>query len=138
MTHWDFFFFLNDCGDDFNRLSDTLTTHILFCEETVTSTILTIIHPNDKKWIFKGMKACLAFLQGDKIRVRELQKEFRRTARSAKIKYKDTVEKKLISGNAREAWQGLNIMMGRTSKPAVVHCSDRASLAEQLLHPLQQ
>lgn len=44
-----------------------------------------------------------AFLQGGKVRERELQKEFRREARLAKVKYKDKVEKNLTSGNAREA-----------------------------------
>ena len=71
------------------------------------------------------MKACLvekkkAFLQGDKARMRELQKEFWRKAKLAKIRCKDEMEKKITSGNARQAWQGLNIMMGRSSKPAVV------------------
>lgn len=83
------------------------------------------------------MKACLvekkkAFLQGDKARVRELQKDFRRQARWAKMNYKDKVERKLTSGNARQAWQGLNTMMGRKPKPEVVDCPDPASLAEQL------
>lgn len=35
-----------------------------------------------------------AFLQGDKVRMRELQKEFRRKAKLAKIRYKDEVGKK--------------------------------------------
>lgn len=83
------------------------------------------------------MKHCLvqkkkAFLQGDKLRVRELEKEFRRKAKLAKIHFKDKVEKKLTSGNAREAWQGLNTMMGQSTKPAVVNCSDPTSFAEQL------
>lgn len=66
-----------------------------------------------------------AFLQGDKVRVRELKKVFRREARLVKIKYKDKMEKKLTSGNAREAWQGLNIMMSRASKPAEVDSPDQ-------------
>ncbi len=64
--------------------------------------------------------------------MRELQTEFRRKASLAKIKLKDNVEKRLTSGNAKKAWQGLNIMMSRASKSAVVACSDPASLAEQL------
>lgn len=52
------------------------------------------------------MKSCLvekkkAFQQGDKVRMREQQKEFQRKAKLAKIRYKDEVEKKLTSGNAR-------------------------------------
>lgn len=32
LTDWDMFF--NDCGDDFSRLSDVLTSYFIFCEET--------------------------------------------------------------------------------------------------------
>jgi len=49
-----------------------------------------------------------------------------------KIHYKDKVEQTLTSGNGRVAWQGLNTMMGRTSKSAVINCKDPASFAEWL------
>ena len=81
------------------------------------------------------MKICLvqkkkAFLQGDKLRLRELEKEFRKMAKLAKIHYKNKVEQILTSGNAREAWQGLNIMMGRALKPTVANkCSETAPLS---------
>lgn len=83
------------------------------------------------------MKSCLvekkrAFLQCDKVRMRELQKVFKRKTKLAKIRYKGDVKKKLTSGNAREAWQGLNIMMGRETKPVMGAWTDPASLAEQL------
>ena len=42
----------------------------------------------------------------------------------AKTNYKDKIENKLTSVNAREAWQGLNIMMGKAPKPAGINCSD--------------
>lgn len=38
----------------------------------------------------------------------------------------------LISGNVREAWQGLNIMMSRASKSARPNCSSQASFTEEL------
>ncbi|KAL1023838.1 hypothetical protein UPYG_G00046960 [Umbra pygmaea] len=60
-----------------------------------------------------------------------MQMELRRKAKLAKIDYKNKVEQKLISGNAKEAWQGLNIMMGRTPKPAGAACPD-PTLAEKL------
>ncbi len=111
--------------------------HILSSLKTVTQTKQITIHPNNKKWVTKDMKSCLvdkkkAFLQGDKVRMRELQKEFKRKAKLAKVRYKDEVEKKLTSGNAREAWQGLNIMMGRATKPVMAAWTEPTSLAEQL------
>lgn len=109
LTDWGLF--SEDCGNDFNLLTDVITSYILFCEDVVTTTKSITIHPNNKLWVTKDMKICLvlkkkAFLEGDTPRVRELQKEFRRKAKMAKIHYKDRVEQKLTSGNAREAWQG--------------------------------
>ncbi len=65
--------------------SEVLTSYIIFCEDTVTQTKQVTIHLNNKKWVTKDMKSCLvdkkkAFLQGDKVRMRELQKEFKRKA----------------------------------------------------------
>ena len=34
----------------------------------------------------------------------------------AKLKYTNKVERELLSGNASDAWKGLNRMMGRTRK----------------------
>ena len=50
-------------------------------------------------------------MRGNKAEVRELDKEFRRKAKLAKLAYK--VEEKLKVSNAKDAWRGLNAMMGR-------------------------
>lgn len=86
--------FFNDCGGDFNLLTDVVTSYISYCDDTVTPTEQITLHPNNKQLITKDMNYCLvqkkrAFSQGDKLRVRELEKEFRR---KAKINYKDKVE----------------------------------------------
>lgn len=77
------------------------------------------------------MKICLVQKKFSERRQAQ-EKEFRRRAKIAKIHYKNNGEQKLTSGNAREAWQGLNIMVGRAPKPPVVGCSDPTSFAEQL------
>lgn len=51
------------------------------------------------------MKTCLvqkrkAFLKGDKLRLRELEKEFRKKAKMVEINYKNKVEQKCSSRNA--------------------------------------
>ena len=40
-------------------------------------------------------------------------KDFRSQIDNAKRDYKDRVEEKLVTGNAKQAWDGLNKMMGR-------------------------
>jgi hypothetical protein len=68
---------------------------------------------NNKPWITKNLKQCLnekkaVFLCGDEQKVRELEKEFRRKARAAKLHYKSKVEEKFATGNVRDAWKGLS------------------------------
>lgn len=48
------------------------------------------------------------------------------------MRYKDTLENKLTNENLREAWQGLNSMLGQKAKIANLDCSDPASLADEL------
>ena len=70
------------------------------------------LYPNNKLWITKDLKQCLknkkvAFLQGVKHRMKECNRELRRKTILAKLHYKNKVEEKFTTGNAREAWQGL-------------------------------
>ena len=60
----------------------------------------------------------MAFLNGNVSSVRVLNKYFRSKVKLAKIEYKNKVERKLLFGNASDAWKGLNTMMGRNKK----HC----------------
>ena len=43
-------------------------------------------------------------MRGNKAEVRELDKEFRRKAKLAKLAYRDKVTEKLKVGNAKDAW----------------------------------
>jgi hypothetical protein len=92
---------------------------------------------NNKPWITKDLKQCLnekkaAFLRGDEQKVRELEKEFRRKARAAKLHYKSKVEEKFATGNARDAWKGLNVMMGRGEGKQKIQCDDETVFANDL------
>ena len=42
------------------------------------------------------------------IKVKELNKEFRKKVFLAKLEYKNKVERNLSVGNAKDAWKGLN------------------------------
>ena len=57
-----------------------------------------------------------AFSNGNTELVREKRCELRSKLRKARIEYKDKVEKRFCSGNAKKAWEGLNQMMGREVK----------------------
>ncbi len=55
----------------------------------------------------------------DKELVRDKRKEFRGLIRKAKLAYKDKIENRLYTGNAKKAWEGLNSVMGREKKKQV-------------------
>lgn len=58
----------------------------------------------------------MAFLRNETHKVKELNKEVKRMIKEEQIQYKGKVENKFTSGNVRDEWRGLNIMMGRQQK----------------------
>ncbi len=67
------------------------------------------------------MRQCIkerrtAFIKGDLDLVQLKKKELRSILKKNRRKYKGKVERQLCSTNAREAWNGLNVMMGREGK----------------------
>jgi hypothetical protein len=84
---------------------------VQFCEDTVIPSKEVRIFSNNKPWITKDLKHCLnekkaAFLKGDEQKVRELEKEFRRKARAAKLQYKNKVEEKFAGGMRKRRGKG--------------------------------
>ncbi len=57
-----------------------------------------------------------AFCSGDLITFRECKRVVRGKLREAKLHYKNKIEEHFTTGNVRQAWDGLNIMMGRNDK----------------------
>ena len=99
--------FFDSCSRH-DKLAETLTDYLPFCEDCVITSKTVIIFPNDKPWITKHVKTYLnkkkyAFMRGDKAEVRELDKELRRKAKLAKLAYKDKVKERLKVGNAKDA-----------------------------------
>ena len=94
-------------------------------------------YANYKTWVTRELKHCLnlkkiAFIQGDKQCVKDPTRELKQKTKLAKIKYKDKMEKKFTSGDVRDAWKSLNIMMGRTPNAAKIQCPDPVAFAEEL------
>ena len=129
--------FFDSCSSH-DELAETLTDCLRFCEDCVITSKTVIIFPNDKPWITKHVKTYLnkkkyAFMRGDKTEVRELDKEVGRKAKLAKLAYKDKVEEKLKVGNAKDAWRGLNTMIGRKkNKQQAIKADNPRGLANEL------
>ena len=121
-TDWNVFF--GSCESDQDALTDTIKSYIIFCEDSIIHTKEVRIYTNYKPWISKDLKQCLnekniVFLQGDKQKVRELEKQFRTKAKTARLEYKNKIEEHFKSMNARDACKGLNVMMGRNTQQLV-------------------
>lgn len=58
------------------------------------------------------MKKKIAFCSGDFITFRECKRVVRGKLREAKLHYKNKIEEHFTTGNVRQVWDGLNIMMG--------------------------
>ena len=135
-TEWDLFLSDQVSCNNPELMIDTVTSYITFCVDNVIETKDVRIYPNNKPWVNKEIKHILhqkklAFLEGDQQKVRDLEKEISRMIKEGKKDYKDKVEKELWNGNARDAWRGLNAMMGRKQK-AAPQCDDPVKLSNDL------
>ena len=111
--NWDVF--TDNCTD-----LDVCRHGNIVCEilQTVIKTKSVHVYPNNKPWVTKDLKVHLnqkklAFLKGKKEEYKEKEKEFRKNARAARLRYKNKAEEKFRTGNAREAWSGLRVMMSK-------------------------
>lgn len=133
-TNWDLFF--ESCQDG-NELTDTITSYIKFCEDCVSETKTIKIFPNNKPWVSKQLKIHLnerktAFCSGNMELAQEKRKQLRGSIHKAKIEYKNKIEGKFFSGNIKQAWEGLNTLMGKSCKngDSTVVCSQ--SLVDEM------
>ena len=94
--------FVVESCDNYDELADTMTSYVQFCENIVIKSRDVRIFSNNKPWLNKELKGVLtekktAFLNKDKLKVKELNKEFRKVF-LAKPEYKDKVERNLFVG----------------------------------------
>ena len=136
MTNWDV---LTDNCTDPDELVDTVTSYVEFCEETVSKTKSVHVYPNNKPWVIQDLKVHLnqkklAFLKGKREEyIKKQEKEFRKNARAARLRYKNKVEEKFRTGNAREAWSGLRAMMGKQqTKHSLPHSANSVDTANEI------
>ena len=116
-----------------------------FCKETVIKTKSVHVYPNNKPWVTKDLKVhlnqkkhyvsliMLVFLKGKKEEYKDKEKEFRKNARADRLRYKNKVEEKFRTDNAREAWSGLRAMMGKQqTKHSLPHSANSVDIASEM------
>ncbi|MGL5643202.1 MAG: hypothetical protein ACRCW3_00260 [Metamycoplasmataceae bacterium] len=71
------------------------------------------VYFNNKPWLTKELNEEKVCIQGDIVRVKDNEKEFRTKVRIAKINFKNSVEHKFCVGNVKRAWEELLVQMWR-------------------------
>ena len=114
---------------DVDKQVDILTEYINFCRDTVVPVKTVRCYPNNKPWVNSTIKQLLnqkklAFKEGNKERLREVQHELKGALRRAKVDYKTKVESKLQQNNIREVWKGMRNITGYSRKNSQVMDGD--------------
>ena len=123
-TNWDTF----KCPD-INEQIETISDYINFCVDTVLPIKTIKIFPNDKPWSSNKLKHLIiekkkAYWNQDDTAKRDIHRQIKRQIQLEKYCYRQKIEATLVSGNPREAWQGIKTMTnvphkGR-GKPALI------------------
>ena len=133
-TNWEVF---TDQISDPTELVDTISSYIKFCEESIVKTKVVKIYANNKPWVTKELKGFIvqknyAFIQKDDLRKNETTKELTRQISIARHRYKDKIQKKFTKGKAKEAWEGLKVMMGTSSAQSKQSLPQSAATVDEL------
>ena len=113
-TDWDMFI---EANPELNDLTDTIGCYINFCVECIIPQKTVKVFPNNKPWITKAVKDVInkkkqVFGQGDKSKLKVVQKELDRIIKIEKEKYRTKIEQKFTQNNMRQVWEGMRLMSG--------------------------
>ena len=102
--------FTDGCGDNIDELTDTISSYVSFCEDTVIPVKTVVVFPNNKPWVNKDLKIAInrkkkVFFLGDLQAKKEATKEVRTEIGKPKSKYREKIEKQYVNGDLSSAWQ---------------------------------
>lgn len=113
-------FFFQSCRDA-DELTDTITSYVRYCQDSVSEIKTVKMFSNNKPWVSKQLKMCLnerkvAFRSGNTELLCEKRRQLRGSSLKGKLDFKNKIEGSFLTGNVRQAWKGLNTLMGRQKK----------------------
>lgn len=112
-TDWQGFF--DACGDNIDELTETVSSYVTFCIDSVIPSKQVVIFPNNKPWVTKVLKSAInkkknIFFTGNPQEKKAVAKEVKAEIAKAKAKYKEKIENQYVNGDLRSAWQGIKSM----------------------------
>ncbi|KAJ8034966.1 hypothetical protein HOLleu_22021 [Holothuria leucospilota] len=112
--------FIN-ASEDIDELTDTVSECQNFRKDNVVEKKTVTIYPNNKPWItselktvFNEIKAC--FREGDREKLKVVNKKLKREIRKTKDNYKDRIESYFKSNETSKVWKGMESVTGCEQK----------------------
>ena len=132
-TAWDV---LCDESCDLEENVEVCSSYINFCTDLIIPTKEVKVYPNNKPWVTKDLKEIInkkkRALSGDRSNLKQIQKELNCKITEAKTVYKDKVESLFKSNRAKDAWRGLKLLGGCTSKNCIPEPDDIDQYVKEL------
>ena len=117
-TDWDVLF---NSTDTLDEATEVISAYINFCVDLNISRKTSKVYPNNKPWVSKELRDLLkvknqALVAGDRVEVRNIQKQIKCQVKTAKELYKEKIERSFHENNPKTAWKTLQNVTGYKRK----------------------
>ncbi|CAG5851099.1 unnamed protein product [Menidia menidia] len=131
-TDWDVFRTATTSLDEY---TETVTSHISFCEDCCIPSRTRVSYNNDKPWFSPKLRQLRlqkeeAFRSGDRDRFKESKYRFSKAVRDAKRLYSENLKKQFSANDSASVWKGLRQITNY--KPNPPHSVNDLRLANEL------
>ncbi|KAK3562861.1 hypothetical protein QTP86_010779 [Hemibagrus guttatus] len=131
-TDWDVFRSTTNSLDEY---TDTVSSYIYFCEDSIIPTCTRVSYNNDKPWFTAKLRRLrsekeAAFRSGDRGKYKEAKYRFSKEVRKAKTEHGERMQQQFQTNDSASVWKGLKAITNY--KPRAPHSVNDLRLANSL------
>ncbi|KAK3518406.1 hypothetical protein QTP86_003494, partial [Hemibagrus guttatus] len=131
-TDWDVFRSTTNSLDEY---TDTVSSYIYFCEDSIIPTCTRVSYNNDKPWFTAKLRRLrsekeAAFRSGDRGKYKEAKYIFSEEVRKAKTEHGERMQQQFQTNDSASVWKGLKAITNY--KPRAPHSVNDLRLANSL------
>ncbi|KAK3537244.1 hypothetical protein QTP70_004664 [Hemibagrus guttatus] len=131
-TDWDVFRSTTNSLDEY---TDTVSSYIYFCEDSIIPTCTRVSYNNDKPWFTAKLRRLrsekeAAFRSGDRGKYKETKYRFSEEVRKAKTEHGERMQQQFQTNDSASVWKGLKAITNY--KPRAPHSVNDLRLANSL------
>ncbi|KAL0160951.1 hypothetical protein M9458_044676, partial [Cirrhinus mrigala] len=132
LTDWSVF---EAAANDLDKLTETVTSYISFCEDMCIPTRTYLTYNNDKPWFTAKLRQLRqakedAYRYGDKVLYKQAKYTLEKEIKVAKRNYSEKLRNKFYSSDVSSVWKGLKVITNyKTPSPSTV---ENQQLADDL------